>query len=165
MSTNENNQQEANAQTKTPTVKLRRQYIKDLSLESFDATVSINGEQPNIKVEVNVQAQKAEDQEDLFAVILKGGIQAQNANDEKFLILELEYTGEFVIKDVPEEHMKPVLLVTCAQTLFPYFVRLIRDVTSESAHNPITLDHIDFATLYVQNEQKQTDNNQQGNIV
>ncbi len=128
------------------------QFIRDLSFEnpSVGKLLDGPGENPNLKIEVNVNAHRAE--ADLFesAIAFKAhaGNQAGPIYD-----LELVYSGLFRIKSIPEAALEPFLLINCPTLIFPFLRRLVADITREGGFPPLLLDPIDFAALYLRRHQ------------
>ncbi|GAB4229042.1 MAG: protein-export chaperone SecB [Methyloligellaceae bacterium] len=127
------------------------QYIKDLSFESPNAPMSLQGpgENPRLTVNVNVQAEAKED--DIYEVSLN--FEGKTTNDAGVIYnLELVYAGIFKITGIPNEYLQQVLFVDCPTLLFPFMRRIIADMTQEGAFPPLMLDPIDFAKLYRENQ-------------
>ena len=62
-------------------------------------------------------------------------------------LVELTYGGLFTL-NLPEEHMKPVLLIECPRLLFPFARNVIADVTRDGGFPPLMLNPLDFAAMY-----------------
>ena len=75
------------------------------------------------------------------------GVRIFVVNKETF-ILELEYSGIFMVKNVPDESLQPLLLIECPRMLFPFLRRVVADLTRDGGFPPLMLDPIDFAGLY-----------------
>lgn len=125
------------------------QYIKDLSFESPNTPASLKGpgENPNLKVNVNVNASKKED--DIYEAAISFSAEATNDTGSIY-VMEAVYAGLFRLKGIPEQALHPVLFINCPNLLFPYLRRLVSDLTREGGFPPLALDPIDFATLYKQ---------------
>lgn len=130
----------------SPVLKCNNQYIRDMSFENIAAQKGAAGQvQPEINVQVNLDAKKAGD--DNYEVIQKLNVTAV-ANKETVFLLELEYAGLFTIQNVPEEQLHPVLMIECPRLLFPFLRRIVRDVTADGGYPPLNIDNIDFLALY-----------------
>lgn len=137
-------------------VRVLAQYIKDLSFENPNVRklLETQGEPPNLRVEVNVNASKVADKAYESAIHLKA--EATN-NLGTIYDLELAYAGMFQIDNIPEPSLEPFLLINCPSLLFPFARRLVADLTREGGFPPLLLDPIDFAGLFVKRQQeKQT---------
>jgi preprotein translocase subunit SecB len=136
----------ATAEQASPRLQVIRQYIRDLSFENVAAQKNtVNPNQPEITVQVNLDARKG--QENQYEVILKLTIAAKAEEDAVFM-LELDYAGIFVIENVPDEQLHPFLMIECPRMLFPYVRRIVTDVTSDGGFPPLNVDNIDFVQLY-----------------
>lgn len=134
----------------TPTAPLtvNSQYIKDLSFENPAAVSHImgGGEAPSISINIEAQAQNL--MERTFEVTLRIRIHASRQED-KIFILELDYGGLFTIgTDVPEEYVRPILMVECPRILFPFARNIVSFTIQEAGYPALLLTPVDFADLY-----------------
>jgi len=134
-------------------VRVVGQYIKDLSFENPNIRKLIDGpgEQPSLRVEVNVNATKMAEKVFESAIVFKA-----EATSKAGVIydLELTYAGLFEIQSIPEQALEPFLLINCPSLLFPFLRRLVADLTREGGFPPLLLDPIDFAGLFIQRQQQ-----------
>jgi preprotein translocase subunit SecB len=141
----------AAAQIPQVRMKILAQYIRDLSFENNLARKPLEGEvSPDIQVQVALDAKKrtAENQ---YEVVSKYNISSKNkGTGDTLFLLELEYSGIFLIENVPDEQMHPFLLIECPRMLFPFVRRIVSDVTRDGGFPPLNLDNIDFIQLYRQ---------------
>ena len=139
----------------TPAVQAQvvAQFIKDLSFENpnVEKLLSGPGENPNMKLEVNVNARRMN--EDRYESAIDFTAHATNQTGTIYQ-LEVVYAGIFQIKNIPEEALEPFLLINCPALLFPYLRRLASDLTREGGFPPLLLDPIDFASLYMRRKQE-----------
>jgi len=131
-----------------PRLQIMTQYVRDMSFENIAAQKGLaNDGKPEIKVQVNLDAQKrAEDQ---YEVMLKVKLDSSVTGSPVF-ILELDYAGRFLIQNVPAEQLHPLLLIECPRLIFPFVRRIVADVTRDGGYPPVNLDMIDFLALYRQ---------------
>ncbi|MFY9237697.1 MAG: protein-export chaperone SecB [Roseovarius sp.] len=136
-----------------PQVKMQilTQFVRDLSFENVLAQKGIGGEvQPDVTVNVNMDAKKRS-AENQYEVIIKSTIQSKNKGTEDMLfMLELEYAGVFQVDNVPEDQLHPFLMIECPRMLFPFFRRIVSDVTRDGGFPPLNLENIDFVGIYRQ---------------
>jgi preprotein translocase subunit SecB len=130
------------------------QYVKDLSFENPNVAKLLGGpgEEPNMTLEVNVNAQRLP-KPDLYESAIELTAKASSKSGTIY-ILEITYAGLFRLQNVPEPALEPFLLVNCPTLIFPFLRRLAADISREGAFPPLMLDPIDFGALYV-NRQKQ----------
>jgi preprotein translocase subunit SecB len=132
-------------------VRVVAQYIKDLSFENPNVGKLIEGpgENPNLKLEVNVNGRRTGT--DLFesAIDFKA-----HATNKAGIIYDLEivYAGMFKIENMPGQALEPFILINCPAILFPFLRRLAADLTREGGFPPLLLDPIDFAALYMRRQ-------------
>ncbi len=123
------------------------QYVKDLSFELPNAPNILRrlNEQPQVQVNVNVQAQLLGGE--TYEVQLTLNTEAKLGQDTLFLV-ELVYAGVFTVQGVPQDVLRPLLLIECPRLLFPFARAVIASLTRESSLPPMLIQPIDFADLY-----------------
>ena len=134
------------------------QYIKDLSFEVPNAPTvySTLRAQPNVAINLDVNARRLQDGEDVFEVTLQIKAEATdpaaatngNGAAANVFIAELAYAGVFTLTGVPENAIEPVLLVECPRLLFPYARNILSDITRDGGFPPVLLQPIDFVALW-----------------
>ncbi|MFN3935965.1 MAG: protein-export chaperone SecB [Gemmobacter sp.] len=139
----------------TPQIKMQvlAQYIRDLSFENALAQKGSQGGemQPDIQVQVSLDANRRPQQQTQYEVVQKYKISAKNrGNDDTLFLLEIDYGAIFNIEGVPEEQMHPFLLIECPRLVFPFVRRIISDMTRDGGFPPLNLDPVDFLGLYRQ---------------
>lgn len=134
-----------------PQVKMQvlTQFVRDLSFENVLAQRGTGGEvQPEMTVGVNLDAKKRST-EHQYEVIAKLTVNSKNKDTEDHLfVLELEYAGVFHIEGVPEDQLHPFLMIECPRIMFPFFRRIISDVTRDGGFPPFNMENIDFVSIY-----------------
>ncbi len=158
-----------------PPLTVNIQYVKDLSFEVPGAPeiYTTLRSQPSVNINLDVQARRIQDGQDVFEVTLQikaeateaqpqpsngqavggqaVGSQAtgsQAAGGRPVFIAELSYSGVFTLTDVPENSVEPILLVECPRLLFPYARNILADVTRDGGFPPVLLQPIDFVSLW-----------------
>jgi preprotein translocase subunit SecB len=134
-------------------VKILSQYVKDLSFENpiVRKLIASPGDSPNLKVEVNVSADRVDG--DIYESAINFKATASN-NIGTIYVLETVYAGLFKIESMPEQALEPFLLISGPTTIFPFLRRLVADVTREGGYPPLLLDPIDFAALFMRRQQE-----------
>lgn len=144
-------------QQQIPPLVVNIQYVKDLSFEVPGAPeiFSTLRAQPHVNINLDVQARRVTDGQDVFEVTIaikaeaaetQGGNGA--ANGRPVFIVELAYAGVFTLNGIPQEAVEPVLLVECPRLLFPYARNILADVTRDGGFPPVLLQPIDFVALW-----------------
>ncbi len=134
---------------KSAKIQVLGQYIRDFSFENIMVQKGISGDvTPDISVQVSLDAKKRASGTQ-YDVLCKYSITSKDkAKDETLFLLELEYGALFHIENLPEQHMRPFLLIECPRLLFPFARRIVADITREGGFPPLNLELIDFAALY-----------------
>jgi preprotein translocase subunit SecB len=129
-----------------PRLQILNQFTRDLSFENIAAQRGGSPEgKPEIKVTINLDAQpRAADQ---FDVALKLKVDSR-AEAGPLFILELDYAGRFVVQNVPQDQLHPLLMIECPRLIFPFVRRIVADVTRDGGYPPLNLEMIDFLALY-----------------
>ena len=134
-----------------PQVKMNilTQFIRDLSFENILAQRGSSGEvQPDITVNVQLEPKKRS-VENQYEVIAKLKIHSKNKKSgEDLFIMEMDYTGVFQLEGVPDDQLHPFLMIECPRMMFPFFRRIVSDVTRDGGFPPLNLDNIDFVSMY-----------------
>lgn len=126
------------------------QYVKDFSFENPGILKYFsNPEKPDISVDIQVQAQQAN--EEVFEVELHVQATAK-AKEETLFIVDLKYAGLFSVKAADPEALKPFLLIECPRLLFPFARSIIATATSDGGYLPLMLTPVDFTELYRQHQ-------------
>lgn len=136
-------------------IRVLTQFIKDLSFEnpSIGKPVIGQGENPNLQVDVAVNASKVQAAQSVYesAITLKALCSAKAGT---VYDLEVEYGGLFDLPNMPEQALEPFLVVNAPSLLFPFLRRIVADITREGGFPPLMLEPIDFAALYMQRRQQ-----------
>ncbi|MDX1711237.1 MAG: protein-export chaperone SecB [Rhodovibrionaceae bacterium] len=127
---------------------INTQYVKDLSFENPNAPVIYlkMRENPSISVNVDVRAQRLQDQ--VFEVVLSTDVQAHAEEDTAF-ILEVSYGAMVSVGEkVPESDYEELLLIEVPRFLFPFVRDIITTSTRDGSFPPLLINPIDFRKLY-----------------
>ncbi|MEM9582763.1 MAG: protein-export chaperone SecB [Pseudomonadota bacterium] len=133
-----------------PQMQIIAQYIKDMSFENIAAQKGLGDGDPtpDIQVQVNLDAKKRT-QENQYDVAVKLEVNAKTKEGGKpIFLMELDYSGVFMVANVPEEQLHPFLMIECPRMLFPFIRRIVSDVTRDGGFPPLNLENIDFVALY-----------------
>jgi len=147
-------QQEGAAET--PVFRLQKMFVKDLSFESPNAPEVFMGDAKDPKVEVNMGLKNKklagdDNYEVTFSVTAKI---TDNKSDKTMFIIEIEHSGIFLIKNVPEQHLSAVLAVECPTLMFPFTRQIISQISVDGGFMPFLMEPVNFLGLF-QNSQKQ----------
>jgi preprotein translocase subunit SecB len=125
------------------------QYSKDFSFENPNAPRSFGAQQqqPNISIQINVNARQLGPTDYEVTLILDGGA-GEGAN--ALFKFELNYAGVFRVENFPAAQVQPVLLIEGPRLLFPFARQIIADAVRGGGYPPLYIDPVDFSALYAQ---------------
>jgi len=148
----------SNQNNVSPQINVLVQYTKDLSFENPHAPRSLapQSTQPEISIQVNVNARPLSSEEYEVELILEGS--AQNA-DLTLFKFDLTYSGLFRLTNFPEQDIQPFVMIECPRLLFPFARQIIADCVRNGGFPPLYLDPIDFVVLYQQRMSQNSQNN------
>jgi preprotein translocase subunit SecB len=136
------------------------QYIKDLSFEvpGAPAVFTTLRSAPRVDINLDVQARRITDGENVFEVVLAIRAIAVDPAEQptpgetaaNVFLAELAYAGVFTLTGIPDNTMEPVLLVECPRILFPFARNILADVTRDGGFPPVLVQPIDFLALWQQ---------------
>jgi preprotein translocase subunit SecB len=134
-----------------PAFGIEKLYIKDASIEVPNAPqIFTDRTAPQVSVELANAAQKLD--EGIFDVSIKVTVTAKVGDKTAFLV-EVAQAGIFVIRNMPDENLEPVLAVACPNILFPYAREAVSDMVTRAGFAPVLLNPINFEALYMQQKQ------------
>ena len=136
-------------QDQQPTLQVLGQYIKDLSFENPNAPRSLapTSQQPEINININVEANPLAEPDIEVMLKIEGKAQLQGSILFNF---ELAYGGVFRIQNVPQENVRPMVLIECPRLLFPFARDIIAKAVRDGGFPPLLLQPVDFVALYQQ---------------
>jgi len=143
--------------TAQPQVVINTQYVKDLSFESPAAPACFVDIKTPPKIDLSLDIKVQHLEKDSYEIILQINAKASH-EDKSLFIVELEYAGLFSINNIEKEDQKEqILLIYCPSLIFPFARRVIADVTRDGGFQPLMVNPIDFAALYMQQKQQKDD--------
>lgn len=155
------NTQDTPPQGGQPPLIVNAQYIKDLSFENPAAPPQQAASQEAPEISVNIEAQANPLVDRSFEVCIRIQVTAQR-KDKPVFLLDLTYAGVFTIgTEVPDEYVRPILMIECPRLLFPFARQVVSSLIQEGGYPTLLLNPVDFADLYqrqvAQEEQAQKD--------
>jgi preprotein translocase subunit SecB len=147
------NEAQTNPENFNPTFVIEKLYVKDLSLEIPNAPqVFTSKDMPQISIEISNLSTVLD--QGIFEVVLRATVTAKVGEATSFLI-EVQQAGIFNIQNVPDEHMEPILAITCPNVLFPYAREVISDISVRAGFPPVTLSPVNFEGIYAHQKQQE----------
>lgn len=126
------------------------QYIKDLSFENPRGIETLSAIQQNPSVSVDVSTNAIQiGEEGMFEVSLFIRAEA-SVEDHPVFIVELTYGGIVQVSGVPEEEVKPIVLIEGPRHLFPFARSIVSTAVRDGGFPPLLINPIDFASLYIE---------------
>lgn len=135
-----------------PSVRILAQYIRDLSFENPRAPASLmGGETPQIELEVELNAARMDGGQ--FQLDMKLSVGATRGEEPVFHV-ELVYGGVFMLENVPEIDLEPMVLMECPRYLFPFARQIIANAVADGGFPPFRMEPLDFAAIYIARQQQ-----------
>lgn len=135
-------------QSKEPSFRIQRIYLKDLSLEQPNAPqILLVASEPQVQVEIDISVAPLSD--GIFEVALSSTVTARVDAKVLFLV-EAKQAGIFEFSNIPVEQIDPMLGIACPTILYPYLRSNIADIISRAGFQPIHLNEINFHGMYEQ---------------
>ncbi len=133
-----------------PQFRMQKMYVKDLSFENPNAPeIYFAQSEKQPEVDVNLQLNHKQVDDDHYEVCIEITAKIVNKDQNKTLfILELEHAAVFLLKNIPEEHLKMVLAVDCPTLLFPFTRQIASQVSVDGGFVPFLMEPINFMGLY-----------------
>jgi preprotein translocase subunit SecB len=137
-----------------PVFSIEKLYVKDLSVEVPNAPqIYLEREAPQINVQLRTQGGAID--EGIFEVALTVTVTAQLPEDKTVFLVEVVQCGIFQIRNVPQEDLDPIMMIGCANILFPYAREAVSDAVARAGFQPVLLAPVNFEAMYQQNRQEQ----------
>lgn len=160
-----------------PAVQIEKVYVKDLSLEIPHAP-QIFAEQLQPQLELQIQTSALEwkqrswtalrvdhnlgssagqggpaptDQH--FEVTVTATVTAK-AGERTLFLVEVCQAGIFLLANIPDQDVEPVLAISCPTILYPYLREAVSDTVMRAGFPAVLLQHMTFDQMYVQRLQE-----------
>jgi preprotein translocase subunit SecB len=130
-----------------PQLNVLAQYTKDFSFENPNAPHSLQGGQPSINIQINVNATPLAETDIEVELKLEG--KAESSGQVVFAF-ELVYAGVFRILNIPPENVHPTVMIECPRLLFPFARDIVAGAVRNGGYPSLMLDPVDFVGLYRQ---------------
>ena len=141
-------------QNQQPVFKIEKLYVKDLSLEVPNApAIFLDPASPAVNVELGTQAAAVGD--GFFEVTITVTVTAKIEDGDKVVFLvEAAQGGIFQIRNIPAEELEPILMIGCANILFPYARETVSDAITRAGFQPVLLAPVNFEGMYEARQQE-----------
>ena len=144
----------AQANQAAPQLNVLAQYVKDLSFENPNAPRSLQPQQaqPQINIQINVNAKPLAENDYEVELKIEGRAEVPGLVLFSF---DLLYAGVFRIVNVPQENLGAIVMIECPRLLFPFARELIATAVRNGGFPPLMIDPVDFVSLYRQKMESQ----------
>lgn len=132
-------------------ITVHAQYIKDLSFENPGVPRSLSPDQeaPAVDVALNVEVRGIAD--NTYEVTLQVKAKADGQDGKPFFLVDLSYALLIGLK-VPEEQVKPIMMIEGPRLAFPFVRQIIATTTRDGGYPPLMINPVDFVAMYKQSE-------------
>ncbi|MCB1901307.1 protein-export chaperone SecB [Cognatazoarcus halotolerans] len=136
-----------------PVFTIEKLYVKDLSLEVPNAPqIFLERETPQINVQLNTSGNQID--EGIYEVVLTVTVAAKLPEDRTVFLVEVAQGGIFQIRNVPADDIEPIMMIGCANILFPYAREVVSDAVTRSGFQPVLLAPVNFEALFQAQKQQ-----------
>ena len=140
----------------TPTFRLQKLYIKDLSFENPNSPEVFFLQESSPKVDFNLKMKNRKLEHDHWEETMSITAKITDEKSDKILfIVEIEHAGAFLLKNIPEELIVKVLAVECPTLMFPFTRQVVSQMSVDGGFIPFLMEPINFLALYDANQRKQ----------
>ena len=141
------------SETAQPVFSIEKLYVKDLSIEVPNAPqIFLERETPQINVQLRTESNGID--EGIFEVALTVTVTAQLPEEKTVFLVEVNQAGIFQIRNVPQEDLEPIMMIGCANILFPYAREAVSDAVARAGFQHVVLAPVNFEAMYAQNRQQ-----------
>ena len=129
-----------------PLFSIEKLYVKDLSIEVPNApSIFLDRENPQVNVELNTNGEKID--EGFYNVSVTVTVNA-TIKDRTMFLVEVTQAGVFQIRNFADGDVEPVMMIGCANILFPYAREAVSDAITRAGFQPVMLAPVNFEALY-----------------
>ncbi len=134
----------------TPTLSIRRIYVKNASIENPNAPeIFVMQGNPIDEIRIEKKHSILEKEVDHYEVILDVTITTK-IDEEVLSVTKVQQAGIFKIENVTDEQLDQILQTECLNTLYPHAMQKASDLSGWSTYRPIIAQPINFYGVYQQ---------------
>ena len=138
-----------------PVFSIEKLYVKGISLEIPNAPqVFLEREAPQVDIQLHHESNKVDD--GVYHTVLTVTVTAK-AGEKTLFLVEVGQAGIFVIRNLPEADMEPVLGIACPNILYPYVREVVSDMVVRAGFPPVVLTPVNFEALFQAQKQAQAE--------
>lgn len=144
-----------------PVFTIEKLYVRDLSVEVPNAPkVFLERDTPQINVQLRTDGKQID--EGVYEVALTVTVTAKVGEDKTVFLVEVTQAGIFQIRNVPETDIEPIMMIGCANILFPYAREAVSDAVTRAGFQPVLLAPVNFEAMYQARQQQAAQSEGQG---
>lgn len=129
-------------------------YVKDLSLEIPHAPqIFLALDNTKLNIDFNTEGRNIED--GIYEVSLVANVSATVPDGRTVFLVEATQAGIFMLRNIPEEELEPLMMVACANILFPYVRETVSSTLVSAGFQPVVLQPMNFEALYQARKQQE----------
>ena len=114
--------------------------------------VFLERENPQINVQLRTDGKRID--EGIYEVVLTVTVTAKMGEDKTVFLVEAAQAGIFQIRNVPEGDIEPIMMIGCANILFPYAREAVSDAVTRAGFQPVLLAPVNFEALFQARQQE-----------
>ncbi len=138
-----------------PIFSIEKLYVKDISLEIPNAPQAfLEREAPQVDIQLHQESQPVE--EGVYQTLLTVTVTAK-VKDKTLFLVEVGQAGIFVIRNIPEGDLEPILGIACPNILYPYVREVVSDIVTRAGFPPVVINPVNFEALYQAQKQAQAE--------
>lgn len=140
--------------TNQPVFTIEKMYVKDMSLEVPNGPrIFLERENPEISIQLRTEGNAVDT--GIFEVVVHVTVSAKLPSDKSLFLVEVAQAGIFQIRNVPQEDLEPIMMIGCANILYPYAREAVSDAVGRAGFQPVMLAPVNFEGLYQARKQEQ----------
>lgn len=129
-----------------PAFSIEKVYVKDISLEIPNAPQAfLETEAPQVDIQLHHESSAV--QAGYYHTVLTITVTAK-VQDRTLFLVEVGQAGIFVVRNIPEADMEPVLGIACPNILFPFAREVVADMVQRAGFPPVMLAPVNFEALF-----------------
>ena len=130
-------------------VQVIAQYLKDLSFENPRPFARQKERpEPDFDIVIGVHSRRGSEANDYM---VEFSMRAEARSDDATVFLaELIYVGCYILENIPEENIEPILHLQLAPLLFPYARQILDDAVQRGGYPPlhVEVNAVNYVELY-----------------
>ena len=129
-----------------PAFSIEKVYVKDISLEIPNAPQAfLETEAPQVDIQLHHESKAI--QTGYYQTVLTITVTAK-VQDRTLFLVEVRQAGIFVVRNIPDADLEPVLGIACPNILFPFAREVVADMVQRAGFPPVMLAPVNFEALY-----------------